>query len=217
MFYWLVKAQIKIMYLLVSLFQNILQWIIQADQKLFILINGKLTNPFLDSVYPWWREAVTWTPLYLFILAFLFINYGWKTWPWLLFVVFNILLTDQVSSNLIKHYFMRPRPCSDPIFQFNVRLLLDHCSGGYSFTSSHATNHFGFAMFVSQTLKPVINKFRWPLFLWAGSIAYGQVYVGVHYPVDVLVGTLLGCTIGYFVASFYNRRIATHFPLTNAS
>jgi undecaprenyl-diphosphatase len=100
--------------------------------------------------------------------------------------------------------------------QFQVRLLLDHCSGGYSFTSSHATNHFGLAMFISQTLKPIINKFRWPLFLWAGSIAYGQVYVGVHYPLDVVVGSLLGCAIGYMVSSFYNSRIATLFPLITA-
>jgi len=206
------------MYIIVTFFSHLLDLLIKADQRLFLLINGVFTNSFLDSVYPWWREATTWTPFYVFILAFLFINYGWKTWPWLLFVVFNILLTDQVSSNLVKNYFMRLRPCSDPMLEFKVRLLLDHCSGSYSFTSSHATNHFGFAMFVSQTLKPIVKKFRWALFLWAGSIAYGQVYVGVHYPLDVTCGTILGCIIGYLVASFYNRRIALHYPIfTNNS
>ena len=108
---------------------------------------------------------------------------------------------------------MRLRPCADPEMEFKVRLLLNYCSGGYSFTSSHATNHFGFAMFVTQTLKPYITKYRWILFVWAGTIAYGQVYVGVHYPLDIVVGAFLGCGIGYMVASFYNRRVATRYPL----
>ncbi|MFP5041155.1 phosphatase PAP2 family protein [Parasediminibacterium sp. JCM 36343] len=187
--------------------------LIQADKKLFQLINSKFTTPWLDSIYPWYRESTTWVPLYLFILVFLFLNFGKRVWPWLLFVIFNIMLSDQISSTFFKHQFMRLRPCADPYLQFNVRLLLDHCSGGYSFTSSHATNHFGFAMFLLQTLKPFINKFKWPLYFWAASISYGQIYVGVHYPLDVFVGALLGCGIGYMVASFYNRRVAIHYPL----
>ena len=204
------------LYRMQLLFRNIppmIEWLIQADKKLFLLINNTLTTPLLDHIYPWWRESNTWVPLYVFFLAFMFLNFGKKAWPWVAFVLFNILLSDQISSTFFKNYFMRLRPCADPEMQFQVRLLLDYCSGGYSFTSSHATNHFGFAMFVTQTLKPYITKYRWILFLWAGSIAYGQVYVGVHYPIDVIVGALLGCGIGYMVASFYNRRVVTHYPL----
>ena len=70
-----------------------------------------------------------------------------------------------------------------------------------------------FYLFVTQTLKPYITKYRWILFVWAETIAYGQVYVGVHYPLDIVVGAFLGCGIGYMVASFYNRRVATRYPL----
>ena len=193
---------------------HIIDWLIHLDKYVFVLINSVFTNKALDSIYPWWREGATWTPLYVFILSFMFLNFGKRTWPWLAFILFNVLLSDQVSSTLFKNYFMRLRPCSDPMMQYQVRLLLDHCSGGYSFTSSHATNHFGFVMFITQTLKPFISKYRWPLFLWAGSIAYGQVYVGVHYPLDVICGALLGCMLGFMLASIYNRRIAKYYPFS---
>ena len=193
---------------------HFIEWLIQEDKKLFVLINSTCTNSFLDSVYPWWRDANTWVPLYVFLLAFMFLNFGKRTWPWLAFALFNILLSDQVSSTFFKNYFMRLRPCSDPEMFYQVRLLLGHCSGGYSFTSSHATNHFGFAMFLTQTVKPYLSQYKWLFFLWAGSIAYGQVYVGVHYPLDIFFGALLGCALGYLVASFYNRRVAAYYPLT---
>jgi undecaprenyl-diphosphatase len=77
-----------------------------------------------------------------------------------------------------------------------VRLLLDHCSGGFSFTSSHAANHFGLAMFIFISLTPVFKKYTWLFFLWAGVIAYAQIYVGVHYPLDVLVGAMIGLVVG---------------------
>ncbi len=193
---------------------HFIDWLIQADKSLFVLINSTFTNPLLDKVYPVWREANSWVPLYVFLLAFMFLNFGKKTWPWLAFALLNILISDQVSSSIIKPYFMRLRPCSDPYIQIKVRLLLDHCSGGFSFTSSHATNHFGFAMFITQSAKPYFTKFTWLFFLWAATISYGQVYVGVHYPLDVLFGALLGCVLGYMVASVYNRRIVPYFPLT---
>ena len=94
------------------------------------------------------------------------------------------------------------RPCNDIIFQDTVELRVD-CGGGYSFTSSHATNHFALAMFIIFTLGKKNRWIRWGLILWAGSIAYAQVYVGVHYPLDVFIGSLLGILIGTFVASFY--------------
>ena len=84
---------------------------------------------------------------YLFLIVFVFVNFGKNGWVWLLFAFITVLLTDQLSSSIVKNWVMRPRPCNDPVFSSQVRLLLDHCSGGYSFTSSHATNHFGVATF----------------------------------------------------------------------
>jgi undecaprenyl-diphosphatase len=86
-----------------------------------------------------------------------------------------------------------------------VRLLLDHCSGGFSFTSSHAANHFGLAMFIFMTIQPLFKKYTWLFFIWAAVIAYAQVYVGVHYPLDIFVGALIGLFIGWFIGSVFNK------------
>jgi undecaprenyl-diphosphatase len=85
--------------------------------------------------------------------------------------------------------------------------LLVQCGSGYSFPSTHATNHFAFALFMIGTLA---QRYRWivaPLIIWAAAIAYAQVYVGVHYPFDVLCGALLGSSIGIFVARVFRARI----------
>ena len=191
----------------ISVFQQCLQWLEQWDAYLFLKINTVWTNPFLDSIYPWWRDANTWIPLYLFLLVFVILNFKKKAGPWILFVVLTLVLTDQLNSTYIKSWVGRLRPCSDPNFMGHVRLLLNNCSGGFSFPSSHAVNHFGFAMFVFLTLRPIPKKWGYLLFLWAGSIAYGQVYVGVHYPIDVLSGSLLGCLLGYIMATIFNKKI----------
>lgn len=88
----------------------------------------------------------------------------------------------------------------------HVRLLLGHCSGGYSFTSSHATNHFGFAVYVSITLKPILKKWKYVFLIWAATISYAQVYVGVHYPLDILCGAILGTTIGIATAELFIQK-----------
>lgn len=107
---------------------------------------------------------------------------------------------------LFKHNFHRLRPCSDPDLLFQVRLLTDRCSGGYSFTSNHAANHFGMATFFFITFRSVLKKWAWIGFLWAGLIAYAQVYVGVHYPLDVLCGALLGLILGLLTGKVFNKR-----------
>ncbi|MFL9483071.1 phosphatase PAP2 family protein [Chitinophagaceae bacterium LWZ2-11] len=186
---------------------NFLDWLLQLDTDLFLLINKVWTNSFLDSVYPWYRDSNTWVPFYVFLLAFILMNFGKKAWLWILFIIITVALTDQVSSNLIKHLVARPRPCNDPFIQMYGRLLLGGCSGGYSFTSSHAANHFGMAMFMYLTLKPYIKNWGKWFFVWAATISYGQIYVGVHYPLDVLGGTIVGCILGYCTASIFIRRI----------
>jgi membrane-associated phospholipid phosphatase len=193
--------------LLASFFEKVLTWIDGWDTWLFLKINTEWTNSFLDSIYPWYREANAWVPLYLFLVVFSIQNFKKKALPWILFTIVTLTLTDQISSHLLKPLIERPRPCRDEFLMSQVRLILNNCSGGYSFPSSHATNHFGFAMFVFLTLRPVAKKWRYLFFVWAVTICYGQVYVGVHYPVDVLCGGILGCGIGWVTGWFYNRKI----------
>lgn len=189
----------------INFLQKCWQWLNTIDTQLFLQINTVYTNSFLDAVYPWYREGNAWLPLYLFLVIFSIQNFKNKAFGWILFVVLTITLTDQISSNLIKGFFERPRPCRDPLIMTQVRMLLNGCSGGYSFTSSHATNHFGFAIFVISTIGDIIGKWKYALLFWAFSISYGQIYVGVHYPLDILGGAILGCCLGYFTAKMHNR------------
>lgn len=184
---------------------NWLDKLIKADRALFLQLNTVYTHPFLDSVFPWFREGNTWMPLYLFMIVLALVNFRQKAFAFILFAVVTIILTDQISSSLVKPFFERPRPCRDPFLMNQIRLLLNGCSGGYSFTSSHATNHFGFAVYIFLTLGNIIGKWKYAFLIWAGAIAYGQVYVGVHYPLDIFFGALLGSFIGWITAYFHNK------------
>ncbi|MEM9824487.1 MAG: phosphatase PAP2 family protein [Bacteroidota bacterium] len=170
------------------------------DAYLFELINGHWHYGFLDQLMPFWRSKYLWFPLYLFILIFVWINFRRKSLWFLLAMIASIACADLVSSHLIKKNVQRPRPCHDEQLRARMYLLVP-CGGGYSFTSSHATNHFAIAVFLILTLVRRKPRLRWLLFFWAASIAYGQVYVGVHYPSDIVVGALLGTLIAFLGAS----------------
>jgi len=193
------------MILSITLSADWIQKIIQADQELFLLLNKGYTNSFLDAIFPWYREGNAWVPFHLFLVVFSILNFGKKAFPFILFAVITIVLTDQISSSLDKPFFERPRPCRDPYLMNQIRMLLNGCSGRYSFTSSHATNHFGFAVYLLVTIGSMIGKSKYLLLVWAATIAYGQVYVGVHYPLDIFFGALLGSLIGWITGYWHNR------------
>jgi undecaprenyl-diphosphatase len=135
------------------------------------------------------------------------LNFGRKGWLWILGGVLTIAITDQVSSNLIKEFVFRLRPCRDPSMADQLRFFIRYCPGSSSFTSSHATNHFGFACFVIFTLRQYIGPWLYLLLLLAASVAYAQVYVGVHYPIDVICGAAIGSFIGYGMSLIFNKKI----------
>lgn len=171
---------------------EILYW----DEQLFRLINGAWSNPWLDAIMPWWRERVTWIPLYAGLAIWAGWKWKWRALIWAVCLVAAVGLADTISHRVIKKNVQRPRPCRTEGLQEDVRLLVP-CGGGYSFTSNHAANHFALAGFVSRFVR---RRWRWPWFLWAASIAFGQVYVGLHYPLDILGGALLGLGIGWLFA-----------------
>lgn len=175
------------------------------DRKLFFFVNNGLSNPFFDAIMPFLREANTWVPLYLFMLVFAAVNFGMRGWRWMLFVVCTVGLCDMVSSHLIKEFVFRVRPCQEPALAHQIRILANYCPHSSSFTSSHATNHFGLAMFFVVTLRSYTSAWIQLFFVWAAIICFAQVYVGVHYPVDVVCGGLIGCAIGYFIGQFFNN------------
>jgi undecaprenyl-diphosphatase len=175
-----------------------LEQLIQFDQNLFFTINHGLSNSFFDWLMPALRNRFFWTPLYLFIIIFSIRTYGKQGWIMILFLGLTFGCTDFISSSLIKPTVQRLRPCNDPEIKSDVKNLID-CGSGYSFPSSHASNHFGLAVFLI-----VMFFSKWKLILpigllWAASISFAQVYVGVHYPVDILAGAILGGMIGFIM------------------
>jgi len=182
---------------------SIFQQIKDIDQALFYQINGVWHHPILDTVLPWTRHSNNWIPLYIGLLGWLIYQVGWKTLKWLLFALINVGLTDQISSSFFKPFFHRLRPCNDPVLFGKTRLLLEQCAGGFSFTSSHAANHFGIAMFIFMTWGVTQKKYTRFFFVWAGVIAFAQIYVGVHYPLDIVGGTIIGLISGFTMAKAY--------------
>lgn len=181
-----------------SLFQ--MEW----DRNLLKHINYFWQNPFFDWLMPWLRNTEMWVPFYLFLVLFVIINYKKTRWWWLLAAVCTPVLTDFISSHVIKEIIFRLRPCNDPALaswlKFPKGLYRPQSS---SFTSSHAANHFGVAIFLYQTLKNNIGKKALLFFIWAASICYAQIYIGVHYPVDIIGGAVVGLSIGYLTSRVF--------------
>jgi membrane-associated phospholipid phosphatase len=175
------------------------------DRKIFFLINNDSSNRFFDAVLPFMRESNFWAPLYLFMLLFAVLNFGKRGWLWFLFAVCTAALTDLVSSHLIKEHIFRLRPCQNPELADRINILANYCPQSSSFTSSHAANHFGLAVFVVLTLRRYTSSWIYLFYAWAFIVCYTQVYVGVHYPLDVISGALVGSLPGYFMARFFNN------------
>ena len=182
------------------------------DYNLFAKMNGQWHNSFFDVFFPFIREPTVWVPFYFFLVVFITINFKLKGSFWVLFFLLNVMLSDYVSSTLIKDNFIRLRPCHDPFLADHIRFLVSYCPGSSSFTSSHAANHFAAAMFIFTTFKKAISpKWAW-LFLWAFAISYAQVYVGVHFPFDIFCGAIVGVILGYIPSKIFNVTIGLEMP-----
>jgi len=196
--------------LTISLWERFEEW----DQWLFIKLNNQWTNPVFDILLPYFRNSVFWAPLYIFILAFIAINFGKKGLWWSVVFLCTVAITDLMGARIFKEVFHRYRPCQDPDFMFHVRLLLKECSGSFSFVSNHAANHFGIATFALLTFRGIFKKWMYLAYVWAFFIGYAQVYVGVHYPLDVLGGAVLGVLTGALTAWVFHKKWGT-FNLDN--
>jgi undecaprenyl-diphosphatase len=176
--------------------------ILEFDQTIFFLINNDGHNSFLDAIMPYWRDKYTWIPFYLALAIFVIYKFRAKGLYLILALALTVGIADTISSKIIKKSVQRLRPCNDTQINQQVKLLV-RCGGGYSFTSSHATNHFAVALFLIGTLGRIFRRIKWPLLFWAATIAMGQVYVGVHYPLDILVGGTIGSLIGIGISRIY--------------
>jgi len=173
----------------------ILQSLEKIDRSLFELINHDATAPFLDPVMSLLRNPDTWIPLYVFMAFWSVIRLKKVDWLFVLCTLITFAFTDSVTAFVFKPLFERLRPCAEPALTGIVRVL-DGCGGIYSFPSNHAANHFGLAAFWFGAIYLMTGKRWYWLWIWAFLVCYAQVYVGKHYPGDILAGAVFGICTG---------------------
>ena len=192
--------------------EDVRQWLLSADFNAWYYLHATWRTPFLDAVMPFIRNQFFWAPLYLFLLFFLPVNFRRSGVVWCLAFILCFAVSDFTSGVLLKPLFHRIRPCNDPRLSALLHLIVQR-SSGWSFPSSHAANHFCLGTFAAVTMHGKVRGAAVLFLLWALLISYAQVYVGVHFPADVIGGGLLGAAIGYVIGTAFNGR----FPLIHHS
>ncbi len=169
------------------------RWLIELDKDVFLFFNS-LHSPAWDNIMYWISRTNSWIPLYVILL--ILIVYRERPYRFiftLLFLALVILLSDQISV-LIKNLVERPRPTHNPDLDGMVHIVNGYTGRKFGFVSSHAANVFGTATFLANQFK----HRRWTIFLfgWATLVSYSRIYLGVHYPLDIICGAILGSLIG---------------------
>ena len=167
----------------------------KLDEQLFLWLNG-LHAPWLDTPMYMISGKLFWLPLYAVILFLIIRKYKWQSIPVLLCLGTVIALADQLTSGIMKPMFERFRPSHSPGLEGLVHHVNNYKGGKFGFASSHAANTFGLAMYVWWVLKDHYGKI-WGLFVWAAVVSYSRIYLGVHFPGDIIVGGAIGLLAGY--------------------
>jgi len=169
---------------------------VELDQNIFLFLNS-LHSPFFDTVMWILSLKTVWIPLYLAIIWMVINKYGKGAWTPLLLIPLLVLIDDQGSS-FLKNLTERPRPCHEPALAGMVHTVNGYCPGMYGFVSGHAANSFGVAAFTAPLLKK--RWYSWFIFIWAALVSYSRLYLGVHYPGDIIGGVILGLIAGFGLA-----------------
>ncbi len=175
---------------------DLIQSLISADHSIFFFINKTLANPVTDFIMPLVTIDLHLKIFYGFCLALILWKGDRRLRYAVIFSLITVAATDLIASAFLKHLFARPRPCHT----LDIRLLVP-CGAGFSMPSSHAANLFGQAFLFHS----IARKISWYLIPFAIIVALSRVFVGVHYPADILVGAALGTVIGFLIAKIFCR------------
>lgn len=160
-----------------------------TDTTLFLFLNS-FHSPFWDTVMWHISGRPEWIPLYLTVTGWIIYKFRWKSILIISFAILLIILSDQLSVKLFKETFHRLRPCHNQQIRAVVHLVNNYCGGDYGFISNHASNSFALAAFTSIILRN--RTYTILIFAWALLVSCSRIYLGVHYPGDILGGALFG-------------------------
>lgn len=184
--------------------------LIAADQDLFLFLNG-LHADWLDPIMVFISGKLEWIPLYVFILFLAYRKMGLRGVVTLLALAgLGVLFSDRLSVMAFKNVFERFRPCHEPSLSGLVHIVSNKCGGKFGFVSSHATNHMSLAIIMISYFKEWHYRWKILLLLWAIVVGYSRIYLGVHYPGDVLGGFILGFVIAkaiFWIINFWDLTI----------
>ena len=176
-----------------------MNWLLDLDKQWFQLINLSGSESW-DGFMLWVTHKLTWIPLYLFLILKIIKQYGNKSISIFITIGMVVALCDLGSVHFFKNVFQRLRPCH--VLE-HVRLVTEGCGGQYGFISSHASNVFGLAIVIGKIINQKILFVS--LFLWAVLVSFSRVYVGVHYPLDIVGGMLWGTFVALVCLKIYNQ------------
>jgi len=169
-----------------------IDFLYSIDVALFYFINHNLQNPVFDKFFPFITEVKHWHITFILLWGISFFKGGRKGKVAAIGAILVIILSDQISSSLLKNWIQRIRPCN---VLTDVHLLAG-CTSSFSFPSSHAVNNFAMAVFFYR----FFPNLKYPLFITAFLVALSRPYCGVHYPSDVFLGGIIGASIGYILS-----------------
>lgn len=183
--------------------------ILSYDKHLFVFLNG-LGSQRYDGLWLMITKQTSWIALFIVLLYLIFRRLGTKQTIYLvLFVAVLLFLTDQ-TANLFKSGFQRLRPCNNPEINSFIRIVQSRTSFG--FFSGHAASSMGVSTFLYLVFKRDF-KYFWLLFLWPLIFAYSRIYLGLHYPLDIISGYLCGAIFGYLMFKLYQKAQKKYFPV----